>query len=236
MGLDPIAPVLVPSVTAAPLPDREWNESVAQLIDDAKRTHPRVRAAQAQFEAALAKVDQTRAAGLPSVNLVGKYSRNNQPASLGLGIPTYQATGHDAYIGVQVSIPFFEGSGRHYQIMQAKAEAERQQDLLDDAREQVALDVWTAWQALRTASANVTQSKTLLAIARRAFDAAQHRYRSGVGTILELLNTQTALANAQQKRIQALANWHSARILLASRLGRLTMDRADDEERNTGTP
>jgi outer membrane protein len=232
MGLDPNAPVFMPSVTASPLPDPAWSNSVAQLIDDAKRTHPSVRAAQAQFEAALAKVDQTRAAGLPSVSLVGKYSRNNQPASLGLGIPTYPATGHDAYVGVQVSIPFFEGFGRHYQIAQARAEAERQQDLLDGAREQIALDVWTAWQALRTASANATQSDTLLAIARRAFDAAQHRYRAGVGNILELLNTQAALANAQQKRVQALADWHSARLVLGSKLGRLNMSSIDDAPAN----
>ncbi|MCA7955787.1 TolC family protein [Burkholderia seminalis] len=235
MGLDPYASVLVPSVTATLLPNREWSEPVAHLIDDVKQTHPSVRAAQAQFEAALAKVDQTRAAGLPSVSLVAKYSRNNQPASLGLGIPTYPATGHDAYVGLQVSIPFFEGFGRHYQIAQARAEAERQQDLLDGAREQVALDVWLAWQTLRTASANATQSDTLLTIARRAFDAAQHRYRAGVGNILELLNTQTALASAQQKRIQALADWHSARLMLASRLGRLDMDSVNHEERIDGS-
>ncbi|KVN25513.1 Fis family transcriptional regulator [Burkholderia pyrrocinia] len=223
MGLDPSVPVAVPSVTATSLPGRDWDEPVAQLIDEVKHTHPTVRAAQAQFEAAQNKVTQTRAAGLPSVSLVAKYSRNNQPASLGLGIPTFPATGRDAYIGVQVSIPIFEGFGRHYQIEQARAEAERLQDALDGAREQVALDVWTAWHALHTAASSASQSETLLAIARRAFDAAQHRYRAGVGNILELLNTQAALATAQQRRVQALADWHTARLVLASRLGRLNV-------------
>ncbi|MBK3786998.1 TolC family protein [Paraburkholderia aspalathi] len=228
MGLDPDEPVIVPGVTAAPLPDPTYSESVAEMIDEVKRTHPAVLAAQAQFEAAQAKVAQTRAEGLPNVSLVAKYSRNNQPASLGLGIPTFPATGHDAYIGVQVTIPFFEGFGRHYQIRQADAEAQRQSDMADGTQQQVALDVWANYQALNTATQNATHSETLLAIARRSFDAAEHRYRAGVGNILELLNTQTALARAQQRRVQALADWHNSKLQLAAKLGRLGMESIDD--------
>ncbi|RKP46912.1 TolC family protein [Trinickia fusca] len=228
MGLDPDVPLVVPPVTATPLPGGDWSESVVQLIDDVKRTHPAVLAAEARYEAALAKVAQTRSAGLPSVNLVAKYSRNNQPASLGLGIPTYPATGRDAYIGVQISIPFFEGGGRHYEVRQAEAEAERQQAAVDDARQQAALDMWTAWQSLRTATQNAAHTEAAVAIARRAFDAAEHRYRAGVGNILELLSTQTALATAQQHRIQALADWHTAKLALASKLGRLNMQSIAD--------
>ncbi|MDN7910092.1 TolC family protein [Burkholderia cepacia] len=223
MGLDPDTPIVVPPITVISMPRPDWGEPLTQLIDEVKRSHPAVRAAQAQFEAAVAKISQTRAAGLPSVSLVAKYSRNNQPASLGLGIPTFPATGRDAFVGVQVSIPIFEGFGRHYQIDQARAEAERQQGVLDGAREQVALDVWTAWHVLHTATAGAAQSERLLTIARRAFEVAQHRYRSGVGNILELLNTQAALATAQQRRVQALADWKSARLMLGARLGRLDM-------------
>ncbi|MDR6450275.1 outer membrane protein [Paraburkholderia terricola] len=223
MGLDPDEPLIVPAATASSLPDQTYGESVAKLIDEIKRAHPAVLAAQAQFEAAQAKVVQTRAEGLPNVSLVAKYSRNNQPASLGLGIPTFPANGRDAYIGVQVTIPLFEGFGRHYQIRQAEAEAERQHDVVDGTQQQVALDVWTSYQALRTATQNVMHGETLLSIARRSFNAAEHRYRAGVGNILELLNTQTALATAKQRRVQALADWHNAKLQLASKLGRLNM-------------
>ncbi|WP_240493657.1 TolC family protein [Pandoraea sp. ISTKB] len=60
-----------------------------------KRTHPSVLAAQAQYEAANAKVSQTRREGLPNVSLVAKYSRNNQPASLGLRVPRPQLKHRD---------------------------------------------------------------------------------------------------------------------------------------------
>ncbi|AUH53577.1 TolC family protein [Chromobacterium sp. ATCC 53434] len=223
IGFDPDLAVSVPAAGDGDAPDKAFNESIAQLIDDVKRAHPSVLAAQAQLEAALAKAEQTRAEGLPSVSLVGKYSRNNQPASLGLGIPTYPATGHDAYIGIQVTIPIFEGWGRHYQILQAEAEVERQRAEVDRVGQQVALDVWTSYQALRSATQNAAHSATMLQIARRSFDAAERRYQAGVGNILELLNTQTALATARQRRVQTLADWHDAKLQLASRLGRLEM-------------
>lgn len=219
MSLDPSVPLDVPPVAEDAAARNAFSSSVEQLIRDVQLTHPSVRAAQAQYEASLAKVTQTRAQGLPSVSLIAKYSRNNAPQSMGLGEPTWPATGHDAFVGVQVSIPFFEGFSRHYQVDQAQAQAERQQEALDDTRRQVALDVWTSYQTLAGASRNVENSVNLLAIAQRAWEASRHRYDAGVGNILELLNTQTALANAKQRRVQALADWDNARVDLASKLG-----------------
>ncbi|WP_175796679.1 TolC family protein [Burkholderia anthina] len=223
MGYDPSAVTDVPAVTETVVPGKTFTESIGRLIDEVKRTHPSVLAAQSQYDAAVAKVAQTRAQGLPSISLVGKYSRDNQPQSLGLGLPTYPSTGHDAYIGIQVSIPIFEGFGRGYQIDQARAVAERQQDTLEETRLKVGLDVWNSYYALEAASESAAHSTSLLAIAQQAYTAAEHRYNVGVGNILELLNTQTTLANAKERRIQTLADWDNARIDLASKLGRLDM-------------
>jgi outer membrane protein len=221
MNLDPSVPLDVPPVTDDMRTDATFSEPVAQMIRDVQIAHPSVRAAQAQYEAALAKVSQTRTQGLPSISLVGKYSRDNQPESMGLGLPTFPANGHEAYIGVQVSIPLFEGFGRHYQTDQARAQAERQQDTVDEASRQVALDVWTSYQSLTGATRNAQNSEKLLDTAQQAWQAARHRYNAGVGNILELMNTQAALANAKQRRIQTLAEWDNARVDLAAKLGRL---------------
>ncbi|KQR86035.1 hypothetical protein ASG35_25305 [Burkholderia sp. Leaf177] len=221
MSLLPDVPLTLPAVTEGVQPDAAFTQSLGDLIDDARRTHPTVLAAEAQVDAAAAKVDQTRAQGLPNFSLVSKYSRDNQPASLGLGIPEYPANGHEWYVGVQVTIPFFEGFSRNYQIRQTQAQLEKQQDTLDDARQQAGLEVWNSYQGVQTSTETVKDSATLLDIAQRSFVAAQRRYQAGVGNILELLNTQTALANAQQQRVQALTDWRAARLRLAGSLGRL---------------
>ena len=63
----------------------------------------------------------------------------------------------------------------------------------------------------------------MLQSAQASFDAAQHRYQNGVGNMLELLNAQGALATAEQQRIQARADWCTARITLAASVGQLGM-------------
>nr|WP_094780669.1 TolC family protein [Paraburkholderia ribeironis] len=221
MDLSPDAPLKLPDVTDGVQPDAAFVQSVGELIEEATHIHPGVLAAQAQVDAAAAKVDQTRAAGLPSISFVSRYNRNNQPATLGLGIPEYPATGREWYVGVQVTIPFFEGFSRMYQVRQSTAQFDRAQDALDDARQRVGLEVWNSYQAVQTSTATVTDSATLLDIAQRSFTASQHRYEANVGNILELLNAQTALANARQQRVQALADWRAARLRLAGSLGRL---------------
>ncbi|AOJ85285.1 Fis family transcriptional regulator (plasmid) [Burkholderia sp. MSMB0856] len=228
MNLDPGVPISMPVVTDTDSPGKTFSESIGHLIDEVKSTHPSVLAAQAQYEASLAKVEQKRAEGLPRVSLVGKYSRDNQPQSMGLGLQTYPSNGHDAYIGVQITIPLFEGFARHYQVDEARAESERQLEVARQTEQQVALDVWNSYHALATATQNVTNSTNLVAISQQAFRASQERYQHGVGNILELMNTQAALANARERQIQALSDWHSSRIDLASKLGRLELGDADD--------
>lgn len=221
MSLKPSQPIVVPEVADGVTADKEFTESVEELIDDAQRTHPSVAAAKAQVEAAVAKEQQTRSQGLPSISFIAKYSQNNQPASLGLGEPQFPATGHDWYFGVQVQIPFFEGFGRTYQVRQAHAQVEVQQYTLDEAQQQVGLDVWKSYQALQTDIQNLQNTSALLEIAQRSFDAAKHRYTAGVGNILELLNSQSSLAEANRQRIQALTDWRTARLQLAAKIGRL---------------
>lgn len=223
MDLSPATALVMPPVDEGVTPDRAYDESIAELIDEARHTHPAVLAAQAQWEAARARERQVRAGGLPSLSLVAKYSANNQPATLGLGIPQFPATGHDWYFGLQINIPLFEGFSRTYQIRQAEAQGEVQRDTVDEVRQQVALDVWTSYQTLQTGTWNLTSTASLLDIAQRSFDAAQHRYAAGVGNILELLNAQAALADARKQRIQSLTDWRNDRLQLAAKLGRLDM-------------
>lgn len=224
MGLSPIQSITLPAVEDGVVPDSDFTEAVAEMIADAERMHPSVAAAKATLEAAVAREQQTLSQGLPNVSFVAKYSQNNQPASLGLGEPQFPATGHDWYVGVQVQIPLFEGFGRTYQVRQAHAQVEVQQYRLDEARQQVGLDVWKSYQALQTGIENVGNGIVLLQIAQRSFDAAKHRYVAGVGNVLELLNAQSSLSDAHRRRIQALTDWRAARLDLAAKMGRLALN------------
>ncbi|GAB3629962.1 Fis family transcriptional regulator [Pandoraea terrae] len=69
----------------------------------------------------------------------------------------------------------------------------------------------------------------LLEVAQRAYAASEHRYLAGGGNILELLNTQSSLAQAKRQTIQALTDWRTARLQLAAKLGKLGVWRIERE-------
>jgi outer membrane protein len=208
-------------------PDASFTSTVGELMAQAERMHPAMLAAEKELQAAEAGVTQARSLGRATIKLVGQYSRNNEPVQLGLGQPHYPATGHDGYIGVQVNVPIFSGFATTYQVRQAQAKVDQQSVALDKTRQQVALQVWKSYQTLQTDTQNLALSSQLRVVATQAWESAQRRYRSGAGTILELLSTQTALAQARQQRVEAFTAWRYDRLALASALGQLGWGDAD---------
>lgn len=221
MGLSPATSLELAGLNETVQPDAAFSESVATLIDRAEQSHPAILAAKSELQAAQSAITQAKAQGRPTIKLIGQYSRNNEPAQLGLGLPRYPAIGRDGYIGLQVNIPLFSGFGTAYQVRQAEAQAEQQAVALDDAKRKVALQVWTSYQSLDSDIDNLATSQSLQDVSTEALKSAQRRYRAGVGTILELLNTETAFAQAHQERVEAIATWRSDRLALAAALGNL---------------
>ena len=75
--------------------------------------------------------------------------------------------------------------------------------------------------ALKTATQRVTTSADLLASATQSEEVARGRYAEGVGSILDLLSAQNALADARAQAVQARWNWFAALAQLARDAGTL---------------
>ncbi len=222
MGLQANVPVSIVATDPTPAP-AGFSAGVDQLIEQAQARQPTLLAARARYEAALANVDATRAEGRPTVSLVGSLTRNNpsyQQSPQGPGGPSISGSEGSA-IGLQLTIPLFDGFASGHKIARARAQADAQEASVDDARLQVALDVWKSWQSLRTSDENLTNSQALLTDARRSLEIARGRYRAGVGTFAELLGAQGAFTDAQKQRVLAVSRWHTARLRLAASLGDL---------------
>jgi outer membrane protein len=221
MHQDPLLPMELPDIHIAQQLPQLSGATVREMLDDAANGNPEIVSALAQLNAARAQVDKAKADGLPTISLTSKYTRNNQPASLGLGVPQYPATGHDWYIGVQVRIPLFEGFSRSYQIREAQAKAAEQEEVVRDAQKQVASAIWTDFETVTSSHDNVESTRRLLSIAEQSFTAANKRYQMGAGSILEVLNAQSALSRARKEQVTSLADFGTATLQLASKLGRI---------------
>lgn len=193
---------------------KEFEQSITALIQDARRRRPDLQAAIAQVKAADASTAAARAAGKPTISLGASANQIN-----GGGINS-----HASSLGINVSVPIFSGYAPTYRIRAAEAQAEVKQAQMDRVNLQVALDVWTAYQNLLTATQSLRTTGDLLNSAGQAELVAIGRYKSGVGTILDVLNAQSALASARQQRVQSIFNWNIGRATLAQAMGSLDAD------------
>jgi outer membrane protein len=223
MSLSPEQALSLPELDSGAMPDTHFVRAVHDLLEDAEKTHPKVLAAAAQWQAAVANVHFARARNLPVLRVVGESDRSNQPVSASLGQPELPALTEENYIGLRIEIPLFDGFNRHYQIRQAEAQADLQEQGLREVQQQVAIGVWSSVQNLQTDTENLRNTDVVLESAKEAVLATQHRNQSGVGNILELLSAQNTLATSEQQWIQARLDWRTARLQLAASLGRLGM-------------
>ena len=210
LGLDANRNVTLAPANAATIP-AGFEHDVNALIEEAKLRRPDLQAAAAQLKAAEASVDAARAAGKPSLSLTAS---TNQTSAAGI-------TSHGSSVGINLSVPLFSGYAPTYRIRVAEAQAEAQNAQLERLRLQVALDVWTAYQNLTTATQSLRTTADLLNSAEQSERVALGRYKAGVGSILDVLNAQSALASARQQRIQSAFNWNISRATLAQAMGGL---------------
>ncbi len=216
MGFEANQPfVLAP--TPEPTADPVAEQEVGRLIEGARRNRPDLVAAEAQIKAAEAEVSATRAAGLPTVTLNGSISRFD---TRGGGI---SSTSHSNSVGVTLSVPWFTGFSNTYQKRVAQAQLEGKVADRDRVANQIALDVWNAYQALLTNSQALRSADDLLASATQSEKMASGRYKAGLGSILDVLTAQSALASAQQQRVAALYTYQTSRFALTQAIGELDL-------------
>ncbi|MBS1198835.1 MAG: outer membrane protein [Proteobacteria bacterium] len=210
MGLDAHqVPKLAAPAEATPQNDFERN--IAAMIDAAKQQRPDLVAAQAQVKAAEANIDAVRASGLPKIRVTG-------------GLETWPGPTRGNSVGVSIDIPLFSGFNTTYKVRAAEAQLDAKLAQRDQVSKQVSLDVWRAYYALQTGTESVRATTALIASATQSEKVASGRYKAGVGSILEMLNAQSALASARQQHIQAQYNWRIAKASLAQAMGQLDFD------------
>jgi len=210
IGLDANRYIVLTPVKATAVPN-DFEGDINALIEEARQRRPDLKAAASQLKAAQASVDAVRAAGRPTIALTASANQYNNA-----GIDS-----HSSLIGIYLNVPIFSGFAPTYNVRSAEAQVDASNARMEQIRLQVALDVWTAYQNLTTATQSMRTSADLLDSAEQSARVALGRYKAGVGSILDALNAQSALASARQQRIQSTFDWNISRATLAQAIGSL---------------
>jgi TolC family type I secretion outer membrane protein len=186
---------------------------LADLMHEAERQRPDLAAARFQRDAAESDITVAKAAGRPSISLGVQHHYTAQTS--------VQNQNYDQ-IGVSITWPLFTGFNVNYGVRQAEATLHASEANLAQVELTATLDVWNAYHNLESANEQLSGTANLLKTAGENEQVAIGRYKLGVGSIVDVLTAQTALATAREARINAELGWNVARAQLAFALGRLS--------------
>ena len=199
----------------ADVPMQEVTTAVDALIAQAEAQRPDFAASRAQIAQAEARVREARSAGLPTLGLTATGSRTTFR-----GVAS--GTANPYSLGLAMRFPLFTGFRTQYDVRAAQAGVGIAREEARSLQQQIDLQVWSSYYGLSTASQRVRTSRDFLNSAQQAVDVAQGRYRSGVGSILDVLTAEAALENARAQEVQARTDWFIAVAQLAHDTGALT--------------
>jgi outer membrane protein TolC len=195
------------------VPLEQGTDTVEKLIATARTQRPDLEAARALVDKADAHVRSVRSDGLPNFALSASADRTYFR-------PPVTASPRNSWsASVLLTVPLFTGFKDTYNLTQAREDAAVARAQADTLDQQVVLEVWTSYYNFQTATQLVRTSRDLLASAEQSERVALGRYKEGVGTILDLLTAQAALASARAQEIQARAGWFVAMAQLAHDTG-----------------
>ncbi len=203
------------------VPEKISEDDVSRLIADGLRQRPDIAALRAQVRAREAAVKSVGASLYPYLNLGGSadklwYSYNEDPE---LYDDSYSYTG---YLALKWDI--FTGFGDLEKKRQAEAEAAAAREELAAAEIQATAEVWSKYYAFKTAVRKYGFSRSYLETARESYNLARESYESGLKSILDLLQSQSALSSARSQVITAERDVFISLAELAHATGTLTRE------------
>ena len=185
--------------------------SISDYLARMKSGRPDLLAAEAQVRAARATVNATAKAGLPSIEISGSSAYTEYHPD------RPEAKSHSLTLNVR--IPIFTGFRDTYSVRQAEAAAAQAEATRDALYRQSALEVWQAYYDLQTVRSGINSTEAQVRSAEQTAEATLARYKSGFGTILDLITAQQDETNARTQRIQAYLDWYTVLARLSLSLG-----------------
>ncbi len=199
-------------VTDEPIPPVEGEDgSTETLFDEAIKARPELAAIASQVRAQELTVRALQGAFGPSLGMSTGFTDAGEHASN----LTWNWSA-----ALTLSVPIFQGGQTKAQVREAQATLAAIRAQADGERQQVRLEVEQARLAVRAAVATVAASAEALVSAQEQLRLAEGRYETGVGSIIELGDSQVALTSAAQQKVGAEYSLAQARAGLLKALGR----------------
>jgi outer membrane protein len=197
-------------------------KSEDEAIDIAAKSSPIVLSAMESEKAADYAVDDALGSLAPQVSVQGQYQYEQFGTGASAALLGQSGTAHTASVFGVVTVPIYQGGAEEASVRQAKELHGRTQLLVADADRQARANVQAAWQTYASAQASIESDKAQVTADTTALEGVRREQEVGARTILDVLNAQQELLNAQVTVISAQRDAYVAAYQLLQAMGELT--------------
>ena len=206
----------------ARIPEAPAVPGLEEAQAEALKNRPEMLRAEADIEAARARMRAEQANYLPTLSAGGAYNWANGTQEMGElnGILLGGDVENSWNAGVTLTLPLFQGGLTRGRVAEAKANLLAVEVQRDTVRQTVLLEVIQSYADLESAKTRISVMESSLQKARESLDLAQGRYQAGVGPSLEVTDAQVAAVQAETDHVQAQYDYQLSVARLLKAMGK----------------
>lgn len=197
--------------------------------------NPALKAKELQLQSSDVDVETARAGHFPTLYLGANYGRNRSDGDSTNNVlnltSDFENQSNSRSIGLTLSVPIFAGGATQSRVRQALAQRDATADELEQQKRALVRNTRNAYETLVAGISEVEARKAAVFSARSAYDASQVGLEVGTRTVLDVLNNQQTLFNAEREYALARYNFLQNRLQLEQAAGTLDIDDLQDVNR-----
>ncbi len=175
-------------------------------VSMALRENLDLKAISQQIEVGRRMVDLSRADYYPTLAAFGQWQNQGQSDTF-----NDWKSASSMLVGLNFSINLFNGLRTNEKVEQASIDVNTAQERLTQVTDLIKLQVRTLINQLESAAQRSKAQKSTVDQAQRGYEIARIRYREGTGSLLEITDAETSLAQSRVNSINALVDYHVTR-------------------------
>lgn len=188
--------------------------SIGEAVDAGLKNHPLIAQTVYNQRVAVDGREQVEGELLPELNLVGSASKTYDPS-------TFVDESDQMAIGFSLSMPLYEGGAIRSRINRADRVASQRQIQIAEAERLVRQNVINAWNEYQSSKAQIEAINTQIKSAEVALEGVREEASVGTRTVLDILDAEEELVNAQVSLVIAQKDVAISQFQLLQSMGSL---------------
>ena len=185
------------------------------VVETAEASNPSVLAANYDELSALRSVREVEGELLPTVSLEGSLGYQHERSSRG-------SQGSSGQVLATVSVPLYQQGSVSSRVRESKQVASQRRLQVREAVRQAREDAISGWERLQTARAQITAFQEAVRANEIALEGVRQENAVGARTVLDVLDAEQELLDAQVNLVGALRDEVVASFSVLTAIGRMT--------------